>query len=90
MQSAPAEAIDGVPAGDLAIKQEGGEESVPKKKKKKKKKKKPTETDTGEELPSNVDVTETRENGDKNPGLSCSFMLYTDYLLSVILCNRLL
>ena len=53
----------------VTVEQNGIEESVAKKKKKKKKKKKPAEASQDDELPSGVDGTETKENGEENPGL---------------------
>ena len=60
---------NGIPGGDLVSSQDPGEEVVTKKKKKKKKKKKPTESDTGTDLPSTIDASETKDNGDEMPGL---------------------
>ena len=76
MQVASLEAANGIPGGEC----NQGEYGVTKKKKKKKKKKKTAENDTGEELPSSVDVSKSKENGDKIPGLTYMYMyIITEY-----------
>ena len=69
MQPVPSKPFTNGDVEGATVEQNGIEESVAKKKKKKKKKKKPAEAGLGDELPSGVDGTETRENGEDNPGL---------------------
>ena len=67
VQVASLEAANGTPGADC---HQGEEDIVTKKKKKKKKKKKSAENDTGEEVPSSMDVSKSKENGNGISGLT--------------------
>ena len=72
VQVASLEAANGTPGADC---NQGEEDVVTKKKKKKKKKKKTTENDTGEELRSSMDVSNSKENGNGISGLTYLCMI---------------
>ena len=67
VQVATLEAANGNAGADC---NQGEEDTVTKKRKKKKKKKKAAENDTGEELPSSIDVSKAKENGNGISGLT--------------------